>query len=152
MTPMEPRVDRNALRFNQGTIVLLTVLAFVAGAGAGKWAVLGVALIMLAGTAWPPLGLFVQAYRRVAVPMGLMRPHIVVEDPAPHRFAQGMGGAFLLFAFVALAAGASIAGWVLAWMVVALALVNILFGFCLGCFIYFQLGRAGVAPRSAGAR
>ena len=43
-------------------------------------------------------------------------------------------------------------GWVLAWLVVALALVNILLGFCMGCFIYFQLGRAGIGPRSAGAQ
>lgn len=149
---MEPRVDRNALRFNQGAIVLFTVIGFVLGAEAGRWAVLAVAAVMLVGTAWAPLGLFIQVYRHVAVRLGLMRPNVVVEDPAPHRFAQGMGGSFLVLAFAALAAGAETLGWVLAWMVVALALVNILFGFCLGCFIYFQLGRAGIAPRSAGAR
>ncbi|MCL4230070.1 MAG: DUF4395 family protein [Dehalococcoidia bacterium] len=152
MIAMEPRVDRNALRFNQCAIVILAVVAFVLGAGAGQWVLLGVAAVMLAGTAWPPLGLFVQVYRQVAVRFGLLRPHVVVEDPAPHRFAQGMGGTFLLAAFVALAAGAGLLGWVLAWMVVALALVNILFGFCLGCFIYFQAGRAGFSSRSAGAR
>ncbi len=149
---MELRVDRNALRFNQSAIVLFTVAGFVLGGEIGQWVVLGVAAVMLVGTAYPPLGVFVQVYRQVAVRFGLLRPNVVVEDPAPHRFAQGMGGSFLVLAFVALLAGATVLGWVLAWMVVALALVNILLGFCLGCFIYFQLGRAGIGPRSAGAR
>jgi len=149
---MELRVDRNALRFNQAAIVVFTVAAFVLGEEIGRWVVLGVAAVMLAGTATPPLGLFVQVYRRVVVRFGLLRPKVVVEDPAPHRFAQGMGGSFLLLAFVALVAGATVVGWVLAWLVVALALVNLLLGFCMGCFIYFQLGRAGIGPHSAGVR
>ena len=149
---MEPRVDRNALRFNQSAVVLLTIAGFVLGDQLGRWVVLAVAAVMLLGTAYPPLGLFVQVYRRVAVRSGLLRPNVVVEDPAPHRFAQGMGGSFLALAFVALIAGATVLGWVLAWLVVALALVNLLLGFCMGCFIYFQLGRAGIGPHSAGAR
>ncbi len=37
------------------------------------------------------------------------------------------------------------APWIaLAWIVVALALVNLLFGFCAGCFMFLQLRRAGV--------
>jgi hypothetical protein len=32
-------------------------------------------------------------------------------------------------------------GWALGWLVVALALANLLFGFCAGCFIFYQLRR-----------
>jgi hypothetical protein len=62
-----------------------------------------------------------------------------------------MGGVVLAITFVLLLAGASVAGWVLAWLVVALAGVNLVLGFCLGCFFYFQLERAGLFRRSVGA-
>lgn len=149
---MAPRVDRNVLRFNQASIVLATVVAFVLGAEAGRWLVLATALVMLAGTAWEPLSLFKQLYRQVFVRAGLLKPRPVPDDPAPHRFAQGLGGTFLLGGFLAFLAGAAAVGWALAWMVVALALVNLFFGFCAGCFLYFQLERVGLLPRSAEAR
>ncbi|GBD23167.1 hypothetical protein HRbin29_00823 [bacterium HR29] len=147
-----PRVDRNALRFNQACIVAGVVAAFVLGDGPGRWLILAVAAVMLAGTAWEPLSLFKQVYRHGAVRLGLLRPRPVDEDPTPHRFAQGLGGTFLLGSFLALLLSAPLVGWALAWLVVALALVNLLFGFCAGCFLYFQLERAGLLPRSAEAR
>ena len=149
---MDARVDRNALRFNQACIVLFTVLAFVLGAGVGKWLVLAVSAVMLAGTAYAPASLFKGVYRHVFVRLGILRPNVVPEDPAPHQFAQGLGGTFLLASFIALLVGAAVVGWVLAWMVVALALINLLFGFCAGCFLYFQLERLGLIPRSAEVR
>jgi hypothetical protein len=63
------------------------------------------------------------------------------EDPAPHRFAQGLGAAVLLAATLALFAGAAALGWGLAFVVIGLAAINLLFGFCAGCFVYFQLAR-----------
>lgn len=149
---MDARVDRNALRFNQACIVLFTVLAFVLGAGAGKWVVLGVSAVMLAGTAYAPASLFKGLYRHVFLRLGVLKPNVVPEDPAPHQFAQGLGGTFLLASFIALLVGAAVVGWALAWMVVALALINLLFGFCAGCFLYFQLERLGLIPRSAEVR
>lgn len=149
---MEPRLDRNALRFNQLSIITFTVIAFVLGTEIGRWLVLAVAAVLLLGTAFAPVSLFKLFYRHVVVRLGLMKPNIVVEDPAPHQFAQGIGGLFLLASFLVLAAGADIIGWVLAWIVVALAAVNLVAGFCLGCFIYLQLERRGLMPRSAGAR
>jgi len=57
-----------------------------------------------------------------------------------------VGAAFLGAAAVALFVGAAVAGWVLAWIVVALAAVNLSIGFCAGCFVYVQLERLGVFP------
>ena len=33
-------------------------------------------------------------YRFVLIPLHLLRPRIVEDDPSPHRFAQGIGAAF----------------------------------------------------------
>jgi hypothetical protein len=148
---MALRVDQNALRFNQAAIITLLLAAFVLGAGAGQWLVLAVAAVMLAGTAVPELALFKLIYKHIAVRSGLLKPRVVPDDPAPHQFAQGMGGVVLVLAFIALAGGVATLGWTLAALVVGLAAVNLFFGFCLGCFIYFQLDRRGITVPMPGA-
>ena len=132
------RVDRTALRVNQACIVVLLTVAFVL---AQPWLVLFVGLVMAIGTAEPRAALFQRLYFNGLRPAGWLRPDIVEESPLPHRFAQGMGGFVLLLATGALYGGASVAGWLLAIVVIALAAVNLLFGFCAGCFIFFQLQR-----------
>lgn len=66
----------------------------------------------------------------------------------PHQFAQAMGSVFLFAAFAALIGGAETLGWVLTWLVAALAFVNLTVQFCAGCFVYFQLDRRGLLPSS----
>lgn len=132
------RVDRTALRTNQAFIIALLAVAFVA---AQPWLVAFVCAVMALGTALPQAALFQRIYRDVLRPAGLLKPDVHEEDPAPHRFAQGMGAAMLLAASVALFAGATTFGWGLAFVVIALAAVNLFFGFCAGCFVYFQLAR-----------
>lgn len=62
------------------------------------------------------------------------------EDAGPPRFAQAVG---LLFAVVGLAgylAGAGLLGQLATGLALAAALLNAVFGFCLGCELYL-LGR-----------
>lgn len=142
------RVDRNTLRTNQAFIVGLTVLAFVLGVELGQWVVLFVGLVMGLGTMNEGFALFKQVHRRLLRPAGILGSDIKVEDPMPHQFAQGMGAVFLLVAFAVLFSGATTAGWVLTWMVTALAFINLTVQFCAGCFIYLQLDRRGLLPAS----
>lgn len=137
MTPTA-QVDRTALRVNQASIVGLVVLAFLLDQ---PWLVAGVAAVLAAGTVSPALALFQRLYRDLLRPAGLLAPDVHAEDPAPHRFAQGVGAAFLIASSAALASGAAAVGWGLALIVVVLAAVNLLFGFCAGCFVYFHLAR-----------
>lgn len=137
--------DRSALKTNQVAIIALNVVAF---ALQQPVLVAFVAAVMLAGAFNPSLALFQLLYLRALKPAGLVRPRVVMDDPLPHRFAQGLGGAFLAAATVALAAGASIAGWALSALVVALAFVNFAFDFCVGCQVFFLLARAGLIRRA----
>ncbi len=141
-----PRVDSHLLKFNQAWTVGLTALAF---ALQWRWLVVVAALCLLVSAAAPSVGLFRLLYRYVAVPLRLLRPRIVEDDPAPHRFAQAVGATFLIAstAVLFLAPGAAVAGWALDLIVFALSLVNLTVGFCLGCFVYYQLGRLGLMPR-----
>ncbi len=132
------RVDRTALRVNQGFIVGLLAIGFVLSQ---PWLAALVATVMLVGTAAPGAALFQQIYHRLLKPTGLLKADIQAEDPAPHRFAQGLGGTVLALGVLALFAGQAIIGWGLVIVVIALAAINLAFGFCAGCFVYFQIQR-----------
>lgn len=138
---MKPKVDQTALRVNQASIISLLIVAFLFDQW---WLVAFVAAVMLVGTWWPGAGLFKLVYARLLRPAGLLKPDLQVDDPRPHLFAQGVGGVVLAVSTLALLAGLSVLGWALAGIVVVLAAVNLFFGFCVGCFLYFQLARRGI--------
>jgi len=135
------QVDRSALRVNQAGTITLLLLSFVFNA---PWLAGGLALLNLLGALNPRLNLFVRLYRHALRPAGLVKPDIVPDNPEPHRFAQGLGVAFVGLGVLALVAGQPVLGWALIWLVVGLAAVNLFLGFCVGCFLYYQLNRRGV--------
>ena len=81
-------------------------------------------------------------------PAGIVKPRIRQEDPAPHRFAQLLGGVFLAVASVFVITNILLVAWVLAWIVAALAFLNFAFDICVGCIMYAQLVRIGLLPLS----
>jgi len=100
------------------------------------------AVVLLLGTFAPQLALFKQFYFKVLKPSGIVKPRPVQDRPEPHNFAQGLGGVFLAVASVFLLP-VPVVGLALALLVAVLAFVNLAFGYCLGCQIYFQLGKRG---------
>lgn len=134
-------VDQSALRVNQAFIISLLVLAFILNG----WILAAlVCLVMLLGTAFPKLSLFKQIYHRLLKPAGLLKPDVISDNPEPHRFAQGFGGVVLGLALVAAILGQALLGWILVWLVIVLAALNLFLGFCAGCFVYYQLNRLHV--------
>jgi hypothetical protein len=138
---MASKVDHNAIKFNQVSLTLIAVVAYLANA---SWLVGILALILAAGTVSARWGLFRILYQQVALPLRVIRPHIVDDDPTPHRFAQGVGAAFLILSWLALVSGQPVLGWALDLLVAVLAMANVVFNFCAGCFVYYQLRRAGL--------
>jgi hypothetical protein len=134
-------VDQNALRTNQVFIVATVAIAFLLGAERGAWLIELLAVCMAIGVISPGNGPIQLLYRKVLVPAGIVKPNREAGSAAPHRFAQAMGAVCLGLAAIVLFLGFDLAGWGLGFIVLALALVNLLFGFCTGCFIYLQLGR-----------
>lgn len=131
------KVDHTALRVNQATIIILMVAAFVFNQW---WLVAAVAVIMLLGTLVGRPG-FLLLYSGLLRPLHIARPDILNDNPEPHRFAQGFGGIVAGVSAVLLLVGASAGGWVLTWLVVVLAALNLFVGFCAGCAVYYWLNR-----------
>lgn len=134
-------VDLNALRTNQVFIVATVAIAFLLGTDIGALLIALLALSMAMGVAMPGNGPIQVLYRKALAPAGIVKPNREPGSQAPHRFAQAMGAVCLALSAALLLLGFETAGWILAFIVLALALVNLVFGFCTGCFIYLHLGR-----------
>lgn len=134
------KVDHSSLRVNQALIIVGLLAGFVFDV---PWLVAAVALIMLAGTAIGRPG-FLFIYLGILRPARIVRPDVLADNPEPHRFAQGFGGVAAGISAVLLFLGSAFAGWALAWLVIALAALNLFVGFCVGCAVYYWLARIQV--------
>jgi hypothetical protein len=158
MSTAAQNVDHSALKVNQTGIVATVLVAFI-GSAFFRPALLLIpllAIVLLIGTFAPGYALFKQIYFKVLKPRGLVKPRPVQDRPEPHNFAQGMGGVVTAIAAVLVYAPVIIgdfrpdnspflvAGLALSLLVAVLAFVNLAFGYCLGCQIYFQLGKRGL--------
>ena len=85
----------------------------------------------------------------------LVRPRLGtpthLEDPQPPRFAQAVGLAFATVGLVGYLVGATTLGAVATGMALAAALLNAVFGLCLGCELYLVLRRLTPTRSTAGA-
>ena len=141
-------VDHSALKVNQAGIILTVLVAF-AGSAVSAWFELlipALAVVMLLGTWRPDLALFKQVYFKLLKPRGIVKPRPVEDSPVPHNFAQGLGGVFVVVATVLLPL--SPAGLAVSLLVAVLAFINLAFGYCVGCQVYFLLGRTGVLKQA----
>ena len=131
------KVDHSALKTNQIVIITLNILAFIFNQ---YWLAAFVAVMMGLGSALKVPG-FGFVYKNLLKPRGWMRPDVLNDNPEPHRFAQFLGFVFMTVGSISLFLGASVLGWSLVWLVVALAALNAFGGFCVGCAVYYWLTR-----------
>ena len=142
---MATQIDPRGPRFTAAvtSIVLATVLLLPTGPVATALLAAQTVLFALGafrGIQHTPLAwLFRHAIRpRLAPPTH-------VEDATPPRFAQAVGLAFAVVALAGYVAGLTTLGAVATGFALAAALLNAVFGFCLGCEIYLLLRRLGPA-------
>jgi hypothetical protein len=139
-TPSLQKVDHAALKANQLTIIILSILAFILNLpplAAFVGLVMGIgSLLKVPGFIW--------LYRNFYKPLGILRPDVLDDNPEPHRFSQTLGFVFLTAGAISLFWGANILGWSLVWLVIALASLNAFGGFCVGCAVYYWLARLNV--------
>jgi hypothetical protein len=135
-------VNEVSARLVAGGVVLMVVLTLAFGL---KWATAVIAYGFVAraltGPSLSPLG---QLVTRVITPrLGL--PARPVAGP-PKRFAQGLGVAFSGTALVLTLLGYWTAAEVALGLLGAAALLESVFGICLGCTTFALLMRTGVIP------
>lgn len=135
-TARAKRIDPRGARFGAGvtSAVLLAVLILEPSAPALfllGWQVLVFAIGAFRG---PAAGPYSALYRAGLLPR--LGPPAETEDAAPPRFAQGVGLAFAAVGLVGFLTGLEALGVVATALALAAALLNAVFGLCLGCKMY----------------
>ena len=141
-------VNDYAARCTAALVVALAVLTIVVPASLQTWLagalVMGFALRVAGGPRYSPFG---RLSVHVLAPRVSTEPKMVAG--APKRFAQAIGLVMSSAAFGLFLAGLATAGVVVLYVLVVAALAEAALGFCLGCWIYGQLQRAGIVSQDA---
>ncbi|GAC1385130.1 MAG: DUF4395 domain-containing protein [Marmoricola sp.] len=140
-------IDPRGPRFTAAVTAALLIVALLSP----RWtsvSILGAQAVFFAigtafGVQFTPTGI---VFRRLIRPRLSVPPDL--EDPRPPRFAQGVGLVFALVAVAGYASGAEVVGAIATGFALAAALLNAVFGFCLGCELYLLIRRTVPASQT----
>jgi hypothetical protein len=144
---MAQQIDPRGPRFAAALTSAVLAVVLIAAPSGWATALLAVQATVFAlgatgGVTWTPYALLFRSFvrPRLDAPRHL-------EDAAPPQFAQGFGLAFAIVGTLGFLAGATWLGLVATGLALAAALLNAVFGFCLGCEIYLLTLRARASSR-----
>lgn len=137
---MSRQVDHAEIKTGQLLTITIAVAAFVARE---PRLLIALGVFFLATALYRPISPFVLVYRLFVKPLGLMKSDYRLDNIEAHTFGQIIGAVVAAICVALLYAGYAAAGWTLVWVLVGLTLVSYL-GWCIGCFIYYQLNRLGL--------
>lgn len=142
-TPTYPRyVDPRATRFGG---ILTGTAALVAAGLQEPWTALALSLVLLVSAiGGPPWNLWGQLYRWTL--RRRLGPADFLEPAAPPRFANLLGGGVALAGGLLALSGFALVGFGLVGLVSALAFLNGIGNFCVGCRLYGLLVRPREPP------
>lgn len=128
-------IDPRGPRFTAAVTLVLLAVALLVPTSVAAAIVALQAVLFLTG-----VSLGVQRTPTAYVFRSLIQPRLAppaqLEDPRPPRFAQGVGLVFTVVALVGFATGAVLLSQVAIGLAVVAALLNAVFGLCLGCELY----------------
>ena len=134
-------VDQNRIKFAMIANLLLLALGWVLN----SWIpVFASAICQLLGATKLNIAPYTAIYRYILVPVKLIKPHTIADDPLPHRFASLIGGLLILIGAIFLFVGIPIVGWIFIVMVFTLQSLNLWVNFCMMYSMYYLLNRLGV--------
>jgi hypothetical protein len=141
----QPQIDPRGPQFNAILTSVVLALSLLTAPDAVGVALLGIQALLFASA----VTFGVQRTPAAYLFKTLVRPRLAapshLEDPQPPRFAQAVG---LVFAVVGLAGyltGVDLLGAIATGFALAAALLNAVFGFCLGCELYLLIRRTAPA-------
>ncbi|MBO9521819.1 MAG: DUF4395 domain-containing protein [Nocardioidaceae bacterium] len=146
MSTSSPQIDPRGPRFTASVTAVILAVVLVTGPSAPAVVLLAVQTVFFAVGAFAG----VQHTPTAFLFRTLIRPRLPapshLEDAAPPRFAQAVGLVFATVALVGYTSGATLLGAIATGFALGAALLNAVFGFCLGCEMYLLLRR--IAPKN----
>jgi Domain of unknown function (DUF4395) len=131
-------IDVRGPRFTAALTTAVLAIVLITGSG---WLLAVQALVFALGAVLgvrrSPYGML---FRTLVQPR--IAPATATEDPAPPRFAQGVGLVFAAIGLIGYFLGPLWLGLAATACALAAAFLNAAFGYCLGCEVYLLLRRA----------
>jgi len=149
---MSEYVDHAEIKLGQLLTILIASLALLYQHTPPLFLLGGI--FLLSGTV-RVISPFSMLYRWVVSPLGIMRSDYRLDTIQPHKFGQLIGALTVMLALGLIEYGAPVAGWVVVAVLILLTVTSYA-GWCIGCFLYYQLNRFGLrgffryAPRDKG--
>jgi hypothetical protein len=138
---MSTQIDPRGPQFTAAVTSVVLAVVLVTAPGTFGVALLGVQAALFALGA----ALGVQRTPHAWVFRRWVRPRLSaptdLEEAAPPRFAQAVGLAFAAVGLLGYLTGATLVGAVATGLALVAALLNAIFGFCLGCEAYLMIRR-----------
>jgi hypothetical protein len=135
------KVDPRAQQFTAAITAVVLAMVLLLAPSPIATGLLAIQAILFAVAA----GLGVQHTPHAWVYRTRIRPRLAppaeLEDPEPPRFAQAVGLVFSLVGVVGFVAGVTLLGVVATGFALVAALLNAVFGLCLGCEMYLLIRR-----------
>ena len=137
------QIDPRGPQFNAMLTSVVLALTLITAPSPAGIVLLGVQTVLFA------IAVFLGVQRTPAAYLfrTVVRPRLGapahLEDPEPPRFAQGVGLGFAVVGLIGYLSGATLLGAIATGFALAAALLNAVFGFCLGCEMYLLLKRIG---------
>lgn len=103
--------------------------------------ILGI-VFLLSGTV-RAISPFMLSYRWIVSPLGIMKSDYRLDNIQPHKFGQIVGAFTILLALGLIQYDVPLAGWFVVSVLILLAVISYA-GWCIGCFLYYQMNRFGV--------
>ena len=137
----EHGIDPRGPQFNAAvTVVVLVAILLTAGSALGTvLTAVQAALFVWGATAGVTRTPHARVFKTVVRPRLQAPDHL--EDPAPPRFAQGVGAVFAGTALVAFLLGSTTVGEIAIALALVAATLNAVFRLCLGCELYLIVKR-----------
>ena len=137
---MNNQVDHAEIKMGQILTIVISASA-LAMQDPVPLIILGV-IFLLSGTV-RTLSPFSMLYRYLVKPIGLMKSDYRLDNIQPHKFGQLVGVMTVAIAVAFIQLGYPMLGWGVVVVLIALTVVSYA-GWCIGCFVYYQLNRLGL--------
>lgn len=137
---MSDYVDHAEIKMGQ--LLTITISAIALGLQE-TFPLILLGLVFLLSGSLRSLSPFNWLYRWVLRPLRLMRSDYRLDNIQPHKFGQLIGALTVVLAVGLIEAGYVKAGWGVVVVLILLTLVSYA-GWCIGCFLYYQMNRLGM--------
>lgn len=136
---MTNKVDHAEIKMGQILTILISGMALVLQ-NQIPLIVLG-GIFLLSGTV-RSISPFSLLYRWIINPLGIIKSDYRLDNIQPHKFGQLVGVMTIALALVLMHFNFTSAGWGIVILLIMLTAISYA-GWCVGCFLYYQLNRFG---------